>query len=151
MVTKLTRVLVVGATAVVVLGAVAAVVAFVSTSDDPYYPREGLNTEYAATLMQDLAANDPRAELMTHFPASNQDSVTELVSECAPAAQAGARPTVYSDVVPANARVILDAPGLPRCDMYLFWSESQGEAWAVHITDPSPQDPLATLSTTPGT
>ncbi|PPF24071.1 MULTISPECIES: hypothetical protein [unclassified Rathayibacter] len=150
MVTKLTRILIVGAPAVVVLGTTAAVVAFVSTSDDPYYPREGLNTEYAATLVQDLAANDPRAELMTHFPASNQDSVTELISECAPAAQADARPTVYSDVVPANARVILDAPGLPRCDMYLFWSESQGEAWAVHLTDPSPQDPVATLSTTPG-
>ncbi|QHC69365.1 hypothetical protein [Rathayibacter sp. VKM Ac-2801] len=144
-----TQILIGGFAALLALGAAGSALALANATAEPYYPKEGLNEEYAATLVRDLTTDDPQTAVMAHFPASNPNSVAELVAECSPVAQAQAQSTVYSDVVPVNARVILDAPGLARCDMYLSWSESHGEAWSVHLTDPPPQDPLATPIRTP--
>ena len=114
-----------------------------------YFPGEGVNEQHAETLVTDLSGDDPLSDLATHFPASDQDALTALVSECAPVAQAHPTPAVYAAIVPVSARVVLDASGLSRCDMYLSWSEGNGDDWSVHLTKPSPQDPLPTAALTP--
>lgn len=136
----------VGTTAI---AAAVAAVTIVSASSEPYYPEEGLNEHYADLLVRDLTAEDPLTELAGDFRAADRDELRALIAQCRPATEAHPEPTVYADVVPVNARVILDAPGFPRCDAHLSWVEAEGEDWAVRRTPPSPQDPLARPDTTP--